>query len=214
MDAAAQNLLGRIDQEFARSEAKLKTLRGSPAAEDPGRADRYALFEKACEPLKAVWRPRLEALRQRFGEKVKLSPAVAEGRRQATFEFTSELAQITLRFSVTTDPEVKYLVLEYRLELQPMLMTYPDHDHLEQPLDKTDGAAIGVWIDDRIVEFVKTYLSLHENEFYLRAHMVEDPVNHIRFPKFAAAATLERDGKTLHFISTQTREAYEKGVPK
>ena len=214
MDAAAQKLLGRIDQEFARSEAKLNALRGSPAAEDPGRVDRYALFEKACEPLKAVWRPRLEALRQRFGEKVKLSPALAEGRRQATFEFTSELAQITLRFTATTDPDVRYLVLEFRLDLVPMLMTYPDRDRLEQPLDRTDGAAIGAWIDDRIVEFVKTYLSLHENEYYLRAHMVEDPVNHIRFPKFAAAATLERDGKTLHFISTESRDVFEKSSPR
>jgi YHS domain-containing protein len=54
-------------------------------------------------------------------------------------------------------------------------------------------------------------MSLHENEFYLKAHLVEDPVAHVRFPRFAAAASLERDGKTLYFISNETRKQYEKG---
>jgi YHS domain-containing protein len=214
MDSGTQNLLSRIDQEFARSDEKLKGLRQSKPGADPGLQQRLALFEKACESLKGVWRPRLEALKQRFGDKVKLSPTLGEGRRQATFEFTSSLAKITLRFTVSADVDFRNLVLEYRLELQPVLMTYSGHDHYEQPIEKPDGAAIGAWIDDRIVEFVKTYLSLHENEFYLQAHMVEDPVNHVRFPKFAAEAALERDGKTLYFISTSTKEEFEQAAPK
>jgi YHS domain-containing protein len=36
-------------------------------------------------------------------------------------------------------------------------------------------------------------------------------VAHVRFPRFAAAASLERDGKTLYFISNETRKQYEKG---
>ena len=47
---------------------------------------------------------------------------------------------------------------------------------------------------------MRTYLSLHENQYYLKGHMVEDPVAKIQFPKYAAGATLERDGKTLYFI--------------
>jgi YHS domain-containing protein len=40
--------------------------------------------------------------------------------------------------------------------------------------------------------------------------MVEDPVAKIQFPKFAAGATLARDGKTLYFIDEQTREEFVK----
>jgi len=68
---------------------------------------------------------------------------------------------------------------------------------------------IGAWLDERIVDFVRTYLAVHENEFYLKAHMVEDPVAHVRFPDFAAASTLERGGKTLYFIANETREEFE-----
>lgn len=32
---------------------------------------------------------------------------------------------------------------------------------------------------------------------------------HVRFPKAAAATTLERQGKTLYFISDSTRDDYE-----
>ncbi len=55
-----------------------------------------------------------------------------------------------------------------------------------------------------------TYLSLHENDLYLKDHMVEDPIAHVRFPKFAAGATLEHNGKTHYFIGEDTRQEFAK----
>jgi YHS domain-containing protein len=40
--------------------------------------------------------------------------------------------------------------------------------------------------------------------------MVEDPVAHVRFPKFAAGATLERGGKTYYFVGEETCRDFEK----
>jgi YHS domain-containing protein len=88
-------------------------------------------------------------------------------------------------------------------------MQYNAHQQAEWPLDAIDERAIGDWVDDRIVEFVKTYLSLHENEYYWKEHMVVDPVAGVRFPKFAAAATVEWEGKTYHFMGDQTRREFE-----
>jgi len=209
MESDMKGLLDRITAEFAKSKAKLESLRQQKVDEYQGRQDRLALFEKACESLKGVWRPRLEGLKQAFGDKVQLRPQVETGRRQAEFSFTSNLAQIGLAFTAATDVDVRNLVLEYSLTIVPVLLSYPDKARLEQPLDRIDPKATGAWIDDRIVEFVKTYLSLHENEYYLKPHMVEDPVARVRFPKFAAASTLERGGKTLYFISSLTREQFE-----
>jgi len=209
METDTQALLERIDAEFAQSKAKLEKVRELKVEEYQGRKDRIVLFEKGCEQLKAVWRPRLEALQKVFGQKVKVFPAFDAGRRQATFSFTSNLARINLNFTATTDFDVRHLILEYSLEIIPVLMSYPDKARMEQPFDRIDEKAVGAWIDDRIVDFVKTYLAVHENEFYLKAHMVEDPVAHVRFPEFAAAATLERGGKTLYFIDNRTREEFE-----
>jgi YHS domain-containing protein len=209
METKADTLLERVEAEFARSRARLEELRRQKVDDYQGRRDRLALFDQACESLRGVWTPRLETLKKAFGERVNVSPHATSGRREATLSFTSNLARITLRFAATTDFDVRNLVLEYTLDILPVLMTFPDQARIEQPFEKIDPGVIGKWIDDRMVDFVRTYLSLHENEYYLKAHMVEDPIAHVRFPKYAAATTLERGGQTFYFIANDTREEFE-----
>ena len=161
------------------------------------------------EQLPEIWRPRLEALAKKFGERVKVQPKVEPGRRSATFDFQSELARINLRFSVAPDAEVRNLVVSYDLDILPILMKFETHDEIEFPLDAVDKTALGKWFDDRIVDFVKTYLSLHENQYYLKDHMVEDPIAKVRFPKYAAGATLEQGGKTYYFLNESTCREFQ-----
>ena len=61
---------------------------------------------------------------------------------------------------------------------------------------------------------MRTYLALHENEFYLKDQMVEDPVARVRFPRFAAAGEVQHERQTYYFISEETRQAFakEKGI--
>ena len=40
--------------------------------------------------------------------------------------------------------------------------------------------------------------------------MVEGPAAHVCFPRFAAGAALERDGKTYYFVDEETRRDFEK----
>ena len=88
-------------------------------------------------------------------------------------------------------------------------MQFDSHQQAEWPIDAIDQKAIAEWVDDRIVDFVKTYLSLHENEYYLQDDMVEDPIAEVRFPRFAAAANIEWNGKTYYFIGDETRREFE-----
>jgi YHS domain-containing protein len=137
-----------------------------------------------------------------------VTPRLTSTGREATLDFQSNLARIRLRLSASTDQDVRKLVLDYNLEILPILMKFDSHAQAEWPLDAIDRQAIANWVDDRIVDFVKTYLSLHENEYYLKDHMVEDPIAGVRFPKFAAAATLEAEGKTWYFIGEETRREF------
>jgi YHS domain-containing protein len=88
-------------------------------------------------------------------------------------------------------------------------MQFDAHQQAQWPIDAIDRESIGNWIDDRLVSFVKTYLSLHENEYYLKEHMVRDPVAGVRFPKYAAAATVDVGGTTYYFIGDETRREFE-----
>jgi YHS domain-containing protein len=151
----------------------------------------------------------LEALARVFGQRVDVQPHVEPGRRSGTFEFKSELAQIKLTFSVSPDADVRKLVFSYDLHILPILMKFDSHQEIEFPLGAVDEAALAKWLDDRIVSFVATYLSLHENEYYLKGHMVEDPIAKISFPKYAAGATLEVAGRTYYFVDETTQKQFQ-----
>ncbi|MDX1390338.1 MAG: hypothetical protein R3344_14200, partial [Acidobacteriota bacterium] len=178
--AASKDLTSRIDEAFTNHEQWLAKIRGEQLADYEGRRERLKLFDPLCERLKEIWRPRLEMLAERFGQEVEVTPSVTPGRRAARFAFDSKLASIDLRFSASTDSDVRKLVLAYDLKIIPILMKFEPHAEIEFPIEDVDDNAVARWIDDRIVEFVRTYLSLHENEYYLKDQMVEDPVSGTR----------------------------------
>ncbi|MFO0918440.1 MAG: hypothetical protein U0872_09015 [Planctomycetaceae bacterium] len=202
-------LLNRIDAEFKAVDEKLKKFQSQQVQEYAGRKQRLGQLDQTFAQLGAIWQPRLQALADKFGDRVKVTPHVTPSARDATFKFQSNLARIVLRFSATTDEDVRQLILAYDLEILPILMKFDSHAELAVPLDQVDPQVIGDWVDDRIIAFVKTYLSLHENDLYLKDAMVEDPIAKVRFPKFASAARLERDGKTYYFIGDETRREFE-----
>lgn len=202
-----ESLLNRIDAEFEAAKKRVEEFQQQKLTEYQQRQERLEQFAKVCDQLREVWRPRLEALAQRFGEKVSVSPIVTPSLREGTFRFQSQLAKIVLSFSALTDDEVRTLVLRYDLEILPILMKFKNTDKLEMPLDDVNPEAIGHWIDDRILDFVKTYLELHQNQqylSYLKHYMVEDPIAHVRFPKYAAAAKCDWKGETHYFIGEET----------
>lgn len=208
-------LMERIDAEFAQSDRQIKEFQTRKVEEYHGRQQRLELFAKVCDELQETWRPRLDALARKFGDKVQVTPTITPSGREATFEFKTSLAHIILRVSAATDEDVRNLVLDYNLHILPILMKFEPHMRVEFPLEKVDSEAVGSWIDDRIVDFVKVFLSVHRNELYLKDHMVMDPVSCTRFPKYCAAATLDWEHQKFYFISEETRAEFAKqhGIP-
>jgi len=202
-------ILERIDAEFSALEGKIKRAQDEKVQEHQERQTRLAKFKEEMDTLPDVWRPRLEALMKRFGDHAKVAPRLESTSRAVTMDFESELARIRLRLSATTDQDIRNLILTYDLEILPALMQFDAYQQAQWPVDALDREAIGDWIDDRLVSFVKTYLSLHENEYYLKEHMVRDPVAGVRFPKYAAAATVDVGGTTYYFIGDETRREFE-----
>jgi YHS domain-containing protein len=207
--AQTASLARRIDAEFSALGDKLEKGRADYLRAYQERQQRLARFAEVLDKLSEVWKPQLDVLVAKFGDRVKVTPRLTPSKREATFEFRSELAQIRLRLSATTDRDVTQVVLNYDLEIVPVLMQFESHAERAFPIDAVSPEAVGQWVEDRLVSFVKTYLLLHENDYYLRDQMVQDPVAGVRFPKFAAGATLERDGQTYYFVSEETRREFE-----
>jgi YHS domain-containing protein len=111
---------------------------------------------------------------------------------------------------VLADEDARNVTFKYDLSILPIFMKFDSHDELQFPVANIDRDKLAAWIDDRIISFVRTYLELHQNNYYLQEHLVEDPVAKVRFPKYAAGAKLDSKGKTVYFISEETRRQYEK----
>lgn len=200
-----KSLSSRIDAEFAAVEKKVKDIQAERLQEYRERRKRLQQLDGVFQKLAEAWKPRLETLLRKFGDRVQVTPRLTPSSREATFEFPSNQGGIRLRFSASTDPDVHKVILSYDLEIIPAFFRYEPHAELELPLDAVDEAAAGRWVDDRIVEFVRVYLSMCEDEIYTRYQVVEDPVAHVRFPDFAAGATLEWQGEKHYFIGEETR---------
>jgi YHS domain-containing protein len=204
-----QSLVSRVDAEFSALREKHQKAQAEQVRAYQGRQQRLQQLGKVFDRLREIWGPRLEVLVKKFGDEVQVTPRIVPSTREARFRFQSRLARIDLRLSASTDRDVTKVILSYDLDIIPVLLRYDAHSEAEFPLDAVDPEAVARWVDDRIVSFVKTYLSLHENETYLKDEMVEDPVAHVRFPKFAAGATLRRNGTTYYFVGEETRRAFE-----
>jgi YHS domain-containing protein len=205
---AVESLSSRIDDEFAVMEKRFRDTHADALREWRERRQRIQQLDKVFERLGEAWKPRLAMLLKKFGDRVQVTPRLTPSGREAAFEFHSKLARVRLRFSATTDRDVRNVILGYHLEIIPAFFRYQPHAELEFPLGAVDVAAAARWVDDRIVDFVRAYLSMAEDEFGAREHMVEDPVARVRFPDFAAGATLEWQGKTYYFVGEETRQEF------
>jgi YHS domain-containing protein len=208
--ADTNSLAGRIDAEFSAVEEKVKKFQVQQVAEYKEREKRLAQLNKVFDELRDIWKPRLELLVKKFGDRVQVKPRIVPATREASFEFQSKIARVRFKLSASTDRDVRSMILGYDLEIIPVLMKYTPHGEIEFPLTSVNKDAVAKWIDDALVNFVRTYLSMGEDEIYLKDYMVEDPIAHVRFPNMAAGATLDWQGKKFYFIGEETRREFAK----
>jgi YHS domain-containing protein len=203
------NLAKRISTEFSSAAERDRELLGEKVKDANQSQARLEKLNKVFDELRQVLRPRLELLVKEFGSRVNAAPHIVPSMRDATFYFQSSSAHVKLKFRAWTDRDFQRLILSYLLEITPAVIHYRPYAQVEFPVNAVDKAAAAKWIDDRIVEFVQTYLSMGEPELCPKEEMVEDPVARIRFPRFAAAAMLERKGEKFYFMSEETRRTFE-----
>ena len=207
-----QDLARRIEAAFSLLEEKRKAFQEMETRKYLEWKQRLDLLHAVFESLIDDIKPRLDVLIQKFGDKVTATPTITQSTRELVLNFQSEIARISLRFQGTTDGDIRKLILNYDLTIIPILMQFDSHAELEMPLDAIDRVAAARWIDERIMTFVQTYVAIHENQYYLHDQMVTDPVTHTTFPKLAAGAKLERDGRGYYFVSDETRREFENSI--
>jgi YHS domain-containing protein len=201
----------RLDIEFGLVPTAIEEQRAVLEREYHERQRRFEeLFIPALAQLRVLWEPRRDALLTRFKDIIHIKPAARDDFREVTFSFDSVLARITLRFKFSHDPEVRNIILEYDLEIVPILMKIDNHSTLELQLENFDQEVAAQWLEDRMVSFIRTFVELNGNQYYLKDHMVEDPIARVRMPRSVAKETVDWEGQKYYFICADTRREFEK----
>lgn len=198
----------RIKAEFDARTQRKQDVAQQQAKESEDREKRLAQFGRTCDDLKAVWRPRFEEFAKQFGDRIKVTPAITPSLREAKIAFLTDMATMNLTISVAPSPDATKLVLDYDLLIIPIFFDYERHARLEMPLDRIDKAAVGKWVDDQLISCVKTYLTMQDNEIYIKRAMVEDPVTKVKLLREDARGKLELDGKTYYFSSEESLKKF------
>ena len=204
--ADLEKFLRRVDSEVASARQQALGVMQDAEQAYESRQRGFELFLKVLERVRELTRPRLEALAERF--KFDTKPIQSEHQRGIELAFRTEMAAVSLKFTATHDTEVRNLLVEYQLRVVPIFIKFAPQAQFESSLAAFDENAFAAWLDDRLVEFVKTYLEIHTNSYYQKDHLATDPVANIQFPKIYAQVTLDEAGRKLYFISEKTRDEY------
>jgi hypothetical protein len=208
--STSNDLAARIDGVISSTKDKMKSQQQELLQEYAERQKRLEKYTAALPRLLEVAKPRLELLARRLGDRAEVTPDVSGTTRSARFAVKSPLARINMMVSAFPDRDARNVAVEYDLSILPVLMRFESHAEFSTPIDNPDLDGLGRWLDDRIVGFVETFMKLHETEYYTKDQYVEDPVIKVRFPKFAAGATLEHGGQTHYFVDERTRQEFAK----
>jgi len=117
-------------------------------------------------------------------------------------------ATVSLDFSVMPEDDPSRVAVHYGLEILPVLMEYKRNDEMRAAA--RSEVEIGLWIEERIVDFVETYLRLETHPLYQKDNLVTDPVCGMRVSSIAATSKVEWPGHTIYFCSEVCKDTFLK----
>lgn len=117
----------------------------------------------------------------------------------------------TVRFGIALLPgnETCYTARS-DLNILPVLMEYIRNNEALIPFE-CENDTLSSWVEDRILEFVDTYLRLETHPLYQKDNTVIDIVCGMHIPFTAATSSIVREGRTFYFCSEHCKEAFIKG---
>lgn len=158
-----------------------------------------------------IIRPRLEELSRHF-ENATLVASSSSYDTSCFCSFAHSLqfpATVTLRLSLVPGEFPTEFTAHYDLEIFPILMEFSRSDSLQASFRGVDESIIQ-WLDDKLLEFLDTYLKIETHPLYQKDNLVLDPVCGMRIPLIAAPCHTEHDGKVVYFCSEHCRDAFLK----
>ena len=205
------NIEERIDAELSAAENRLSKVRDQAAADFENLAERYqhfvAITERILTDPRAGYLPKLA---KRFDNAELTRSETRIGTLgELRFRYTTKFpASVTLSLALTHDSTVRNVFVTYDVEILPIFMNYERHDEISFPVEAFDYDQTFAWVDDRIVQFVRTYMELQFAEQYQKENLVTDPVVGVRFSKIHAHTQETYHGTTFFFLTADSHTLF------
>ncbi len=173
--------------------------------------DRRKQWDKVARHLiRAVVKPRLETVAKLFPNTVfpeEQLPHVLS----CQFEYSERFSALTtIEFSVEHDIRFEKVILHTRTHIMPVFVRYNEQDNLLVPLGSVNDAEAADWIEERLLEFLDTYLRFDSMGETTSEQSAVDPVCGMLILRSAAAATESYYGHPYYFCSKDCQSKFEK----
>ena len=220
--ALVKQLTDRLAAEVAAATERIHSLQTEAAKVFLRQEQRFMHFVALTQRIHAILQPRIEAFTKvnvfkDIQQSVSLELRGPEARgfheRKTTLAVPSSEAcsgKVELSFCVGHDGSIENAIIDYHLEILPIFIKFDSHDQLLIPIGNPSEPAIAAWIDDKLVGFTRTYFEMYFTEQYQKRSFEIDPVMNIRFPRAFAAGKKDYQGRTYHFYTTDSLQAFEK----
>jgi YHS domain-containing protein len=165
----------------------------------------------ARRKIETVILPRMEELARHFDNaKVELLHVAADYNCVCEFAHTPRFPA-TVRLGIALLPlNDESLTARFDLSILPVLMEYTRNAEEIFPIGGNEDSLAG-WVEDRILDFLDTYLRLETHPLYQKDNTVIDIVCGMHIPSTSAPCSVEQHGRTFYFCSEHCKEAFVKG---
>jgi YHS domain-containing protein len=207
--------LDSLDREI---QEKLKAVNESDQRErqvlqahvtDLGR--RHDIFSQtAAKLITDIVQPRVETLVKHF-DNARLDEQRLPQQYfcPSTFTHSNRFpASVNLTIGVAHDDQIRNVVLYCDLDILPIFIKFTPHQETVLPLDQVNEVQAATWVDQRILEFLDTYLQLEQSDQYQQQMLVTDPVCGMRIRRSRVAAEQEYRGVTYFFCAERCRDQF------
>ena len=220
--SSVDHLVRRLSDEAAAASERVHELQTEAAKAFADHEQRFIRFVALAERIQAILRPRIEAFAELdvfkdIGQSVSLELRGPEDRgfhgrttRISVPPSDACSGKVELSFRVGHDGPIENAIVDFRVEIVPIFIKFKSHDELVVPIDCPDEDAVAAWIDDKLVEFTRTYFEMYFTDQYQTPSFQIDPVMNIRFPRAFAAGKKEYQGRTYYFYTNESMRAFEK----
>jgi YHS domain-containing protein len=207
LDSLEREIQGKLKAVNERDQRERQVLQAHGA--DLGH--RHDMFSQtAARLITDIIQPRVETLAKHFD-----NARLGEQRLPqqyccpCTFTHSNRFpATVNLTIGVAHDDQIRNGVLYCDLDILPIFIKFSPHQETVLPFDQVDEVRVATWVDQRILEFLDTYLQLELSDQYQQQTLVTDPVCGMRIRRSLVAAEQEYRGVTYFFCAERCREKF------